>query len=318
MRYRSITRSVADAREQVLLLFSNLGTPTNLAIRSYMNERKVPHLSIISGADAFNDPKHFPWSAPALASYRLEGSIYGRYITTNLPDAKIAVLYQNDDFGKSKLLGLREGLGDKADKLIVATQSYETTDATINSQILSLRASGANVLFVVALAKFHAQAIRKVWDIGWKPTYFVDLGGQSLKAVIQPAGVEKAIGLISANWNKSMTDPQWHNDPEYKEWLAWMKKYNPSGDISDDLNAGGYQLGHYMVHVLEACGNDLTRENVMKQAASIHDYRIPLFLPGVVMSSSPEDYEGIKQMQLIKFEGSAWKPFGELISGVSN
>ena len=230
-------------QEQVLLLFSNLGTPTNLAIRSYMNERKVPHLSIISGADAFNDPKHFPWSAPALASYRLEGSIYGRYITTTLPDAKIAVLYQNDDFGKSKLLGLREGLGDKADKLIVATQSYETTDATIDSQILSLRASGANVLFVVALAKFHAQAIRKVWDIGWKPTYFVDLGGQSLKAVIQPAGVEKAIGLISANWNKSMTDPQWHNDPEYKEWLAWMKKYNPSGDISDDLNAGDTNWG---------------------------------------------------------------------------
>jgi branched-chain amino acid transport system substrate-binding protein len=305
-------------QEQVLLLFSNLGTPTNLAIRGYMNERKVPQLSIISGADTFNDPEHFPWTAPALASYHLEGSIYGRYIGKNLPDAKIAVLYQNDDFGKDKLLGLRQGLGDKADKLIVATQSYETTDPTVDSQILSLRASGANVLFVAALAKIHAQAIRKVYDIGWKPIYFVDLGGQSLKAVIQPAGVEKAVGLISATWNKSVTDPQWHDDPEYKEWLAWMKEYNPSGDISDDLNAGGYQLGHFMVHVLEACGNDLTRENVMKQAASMHDYRLPLFLPGVVMSNSQHDYEAIKQMQLVKFDGSGWKPFGELISGVSN
>ena len=302
-------------QDQVLLLFSPLGTPTNLAIRGYMNEQKVPQLSIISGAASFNEPKHFPWSTPGLASYRFEGSIYGRYIGKNLPDAKIAVLYQNDDFGKDKLLGLREGLGDKADKLIVATQSYETTDPTVDSQILSLRASGANVLFVVAVAKFHAQAIRKVYDIGWKPMYFADIGAQSLKAVIQPAGVEKAVGLISATFSKSVTNPQSHDDPEYKEWLAWMKKYNPSGDISDDLNLGGYQLGHFMVHVLEACGNDLTRENVMKQAASIHDYRAPLWFPGVVASTSPNDYQAVKQMQLVKFDGSAWKPFGDLISG---
>jgi branched-chain amino acid transport system substrate-binding protein len=230
-----IARQLVE-QENVLLLFSPLGTPTNLAIRGYMNERKVPQLFIISGADTWNDPKHFPWSMPWLPSYLFEGSIYGRYISKNIPDAKVAVLYQNDDFGKDKLLGLREGLGEKADRQIVATQSYETTDPTIDSQILSLRASGANVLFTVAIAKFHAQAIRKVYDIGWKPMQFADIGVQSLKAVIQPAGAEKAVGLISATPGKSVTDPQWHDDPEYKEWLAWMRKYNPSADISDDLN----------------------------------------------------------------------------------
>jgi branched-chain amino acid transport system substrate-binding protein len=304
-------------QEQVLLLFSPLGTPTNLAIRGYMNEKKVPQLFIISGAATWNDPKHFPWSMSWLPSYPFEGSIYGRYISQNLTDAKIAVLYQNDDFGKDKLLGLREGLGEKADKLIVATQSYETTDPTIDSQILSLRASGANVLFTVAIAKFHAQVIRKVYDIGWKPMQFADIGVQSLKAVIQPAGPEKAVGLISATPGKSVTDPQWYDDPEYKEWLAWMRKYNPAGDISDDLNAAGYIMANVLVHVLQACGNDLTRDNVMRQAAGIRDYRPPLFLPGAAVSTGPEDYVPIKQMQLVKFDGSAWKPFGELISGVA-
>jgi branched-chain amino acid transport system substrate-binding protein len=312
-----IARQLVE-QENVLLLFSPLGTPTNLAIRGYMNERKVPQLFIISGADTWNDPKRFPWSMPWLPSYRLEGSIYGRYISKNLPDAKVAVLYQNDDFGKDKLLGLREGLGEKADRLIAATQSYETTDPTIDQQIVSLRASGANVLFTVALAKFHAQVIRKVYDIGWKPMQFADIGVQSLKSVIQPAGPEKAVGLISATPGKSVTDPQWHDDPDYKEWLAWMKKYNPSADILDDLNAAGYSLAHALVHVLEACGNDLTRDNVMKQAANIHDYRPPLFLPGVVLSTSQDDYAPIKQMQLVKFDGSVWKPLGELISGVSD
>jgi branched-chain amino acid transport system substrate-binding protein len=304
-------------QEHVLLLFTPLGTPTNLAIRGYMNERKVPQLFIISGATALNDPKHFPWSTPGLASYVFEGSIYGRYISKNVPDAKVAVLYQNDDAGKDKLLGLREGLGEKADKQIIATQSYETTDPTIDSQILSLRGSGANVLFTAAIAKFHAQAIRKVYDIGWRPMQFVDIGALSLKAVIQPAGPEKAVGLISATTVKSVADAQWHDDAEYKEWLAWMRKYNPTADISDDLNANGYTLAHILVHILEACGDDLTRDNVMKQAASIHDYRPPLFLPGVAVSTSPDDYAPVKQMQTVKFDGSAWKPFGELISGGS-
>ena len=214
--------------DQVLLLFSTLGTPPNTAIQGYLNDNKVPQLFVATGADKWNDPKNHPWTMGWQPSYRIEARIYARYILKNLPDAKIAVLYQNDDFGKDYLIGLREGLGDKADKMIVATQTYETTDPTVDSQIVALQASGANVLLTAAIPKFAAQAIRKVYDIGWKPTHFLTNVSISVGAVMQPAGLEKGVGIISAAYLKDPTDPQWQDTPEYKEWLAWMKKYNSS------------------------------------------------------------------------------------------
>src|SRR5208282_1022527 len=223
-----------------------------------------------TGADKWNDPKHFPWTMGGLPSYRLEARIYARYILKNLPYAKIAVFYENDDLGKDYLIGLREGLGDKADKMIVATQTYEPTDPTVDSQVVGLHGSGADVLLTAASAKFAAQVIRKVYDIGWKPTHFLASISVSVKAVMQPAGAEKAVGIISAGFLKEPTDPQWQDTPEYKEWVAWMKKYNPSANIADGFTVHGYTFAQIMVTVLKACGDNLTRENVMKQAASIH------------------------------------------------
>ena len=215
--------------DQVLFIFNPLGTPPNTAIRGYLNENKVPQLFVATGADKWNDPKHFPWTMGYQPSYRIEARIYGRYILKNLPNAKIAVLYQNDDFGKDYLIGLQEGLGDKAAKMIVATKTYETSDPTVDSQIVSLQGSGADVLLTAAIPKFAAQAIRKVYDIGWKPTHFMTNVSSSVGAVFRPAGPEKGIGIISAAYGKDPTDPQWKDAPDFKEWLAWMKKYNPSG-----------------------------------------------------------------------------------------
>jgi branched-chain amino acid transport system substrate-binding protein len=301
--------------EQVLLMFNPLGTPSNTAIQGYLNDNKVPQLFVATGADKWNDPKHHPWTMGWQPSYRIEARIYARYILKNLPAAKIAVLYQNDDFGKDYLIGLREGLGDKADKMIIATQTYETTDPTVDSQIVSLQGSGADVLLTVAIPKFAAQAIRKIYDIGWKPTHFLSNVSSSVGAVMQPAGPEKCIGIISANYGKEPTDPQWQNTPEYKEWLAWMKKYNTSGSVADSGNAYGYGVAQTMVAVLKASGDNLTRENVMKQAASIHDLKLPMLLPGITVSTSADDFAPIKQLQLEKFDGTTWKLFGEVISG---
>jgi branched-chain amino acid transport system substrate-binding protein len=301
--------------EHVLLLFNTLGTPPNSAIRGYLNDSKVPQLSVATGADKWNDPKHYPWTMGWQPSYRVEARIYARYILKNLPNAKIAVLYQNDDFGKDYLVGLREGLGDKADKMIVATQTYETTDPTVDSQIVALQGSGADVLLTAAIPKFAAQAIRKVYDIGWKPTHFLTNVSASVKAVLQPAGPEKGVGIISAGYLKEPTDPQWQDTPEYKEWLAWMKKYNTSGNVADGNNVSGYSFAQTLVAVLKASGDNLTRENVMKQAASIHNMTLPMLLPGIVVSTSADDFAPVKQMQLEKFDGTTWRLFGEVISG---
>jgi branched-chain amino acid transport system substrate-binding protein len=302
-------------QDQVLLMFNPLGTPSNTAIQGYLNDNNVPQLFVATGADKWNDPKRYPWTTGWQPSYRIEARIYGRYILKNLPAAKIAVLYQNDDFGKDYLIGLREGLGDKADKMIVATQTYETTDPTVDSQIVALQGSGADVLLTAATPKFAAQAIRKVYDIGWKPTHFLTNVSISVKAVIQPAGTEKAVGIITAGYLKEPTDPQWQDTPEYKEWLAWMKKYNTSGNVADGNNAYGYSVAQTMVAVLKASGDNLTRENVMKQAASIHDEKLPMLLPGITVSTSANDFAPIKQMQLEKFDGTTWQLFGEVISG---
>ena len=300
--------------DQVLFVFSTLGTPTNTAIHSYLNDNKVPQLFAATGADQWNDPEHFPWTMGLIPSYGTEAHIYARYILKHLPNAKIAVLYQNDDFGKDYLNGLRDGLGDKAAKMIVATQSYETTDPTVDSQVVALQGSGADVLLTVAIPKFAAQAIRKVYDIGWKPTHFLTSVSNSVGTVMKSAGPEKGVGIISAAFAKDPTDPQWQGTPEYKDWLAFMKKYNASANLGDVQGAIGYTYAQTMVAVLKACGNNLTRENVMKQAASLHDVAMPMLLPGITLSTSAADFAPIKQMQLERFDGTTWKLFGEVIS----
>jgi len=313
-------RTVGDVRrlveeDHVLATFNTLGTPPNSAIQQYMNDNKVPQLFVATGANKWNDPKHHPWTIGWQPSYQIEARIYARYILQNIPNAKIAVLYQNDDYGKDYLIGLRAGLGDKADKMIVATESYETTDPTVDSQIVALHTSGANVLLTAAINKFASQAIRKVYELGWKPTHFLNNVSISVKAVMQPAGLEKGIGIISAGYLKDPTDRQWQNTPEYKEWLAWMQKYYPSGNTADANNVFGYSVAQTMVSVLKASGNNLTRDNLMKQAASIHDEKLPMLLPGIVVSTSANDFAPIKQMQLEKFDGTTWKLFGDVISG---
>jgi branched-chain amino acid transport system substrate-binding protein len=245
--------------DQVLLMFNPLGTPPNTAIRAYLNDNKVPQLFVATGADKWNDPKHFPWTMGYQPSYRIEARIYGRYIVKNLPNAKIAMLYQNDDFGKDYLIGLREGLGDKADKMIVATQSYETSDPTVDSQIASLQGSGADTLVTAAIPKFGAMTIRKVFDIGWKPMHFLSNVSSSVGAVMKPAGPEKGVGIISATYGKDPTDPQWQDAPDMKEWVAWMKKYNPAGNLTDANNTYGYGVAYLMVEVLKASRMDRCR-----------------------------------------------------------
>ena len=301
--------------DQVLLTFQILGTPPNTAVQGYLNDNKVPQLFVATGADKWNDPKKFPWTMGWQPSYRIEARIYGRYILKNLPNAKIAIVYQNDDFGKDYLIGLREGLGDKADKMIVVSNTYETTDPTIDSQIVSLQGSGADTLLVAAIPKFAAQAIRKVADLGWKPNFFMTNVSASVGSVMKPAGFDKAQGIITGGYLKDPNDPQWQNSTEYKDWLAWMQKYYSGGSLADVNNVYGYSVAQTVVAVLKAADNHLTRENIMKQAASIHDEKLPMALPGITLSTSATDFAPIKQMQLQKFEGETWKLFGELISG---
>ena len=301
-------------QDQVLALFNTLGTPPNTAIQGYANDNKVPQLFVATGADKWNDPKNHPWTMGWQPSYRIEARIYARYILKNLPKAKIAVLYQNDDFGKDYLIGLREGLGDKA-KMIVASQTYETTDPTVDSQIVSLQGSGADTLLVAAIPKFAAQAIRKVYDIGWKPAFFMTNVSASVGSVMKPAGLDKSQGIITGGYLKDPNDPQWQSSAEYKDWLAFMKKYYPAGSLADVNNVYGYSVAQTLLDVLKACGNNLTRENLMKQAASIHDLKLPMLLPGIAVSTSATDFAPIKQMQLQKFEGETWRLFGEVLSG---
>jgi branched-chain amino acid transport system substrate-binding protein len=305
-------------QENVLFLFQTLGTPSNTAIQQYMNENKVPQLYVATGADKWNDPKNFPWTIGWQPSYRVEARIYARYILDNIKDAKIAVLYQNDDFGKDYLIGLKEGLGDKADKMIVATKSYEVAEPTVDSQIVALKASGANVLVDATTPKFASQAIRKTYDIEWKVTHILTNVSTSVSAVMQPAGVEKAVGIISSYYLKDPTDPQWQNTPEYNEWLAWMKKYNSDLDIANTFTVYGYTVAQNMVEVLKQCGDNLTRENVMKQATGVKGLKLPMLLPGIEISTGPTDFAPIKQMQLQKFDGKTWELFGPILSGVGS
>jgi branched-chain amino acid transport system substrate-binding protein len=279
------TRRLVE-QENVLLDFNPLGTAANTAIQKYLNERKVPQLFVATGATKWGDPEHFPWTMGYAPTYQAEGRIFARYILEHVPDARIAVLYQNDDYGKDYLKGLKDGLGSKAASLIVKEATYEVTDPTVDSQIVSLQASGANVFYDVSGPKFAAQAIRKVYDIGWRPLHLLNSVSGSVGAVLQPAGFERAEGIITATYLKDPTDPQWQQDPAYKDWLAWMRRYYPEGDVTDAANVYGYNLAMTMVQVLKQCGGDVTRENVMRQAAHL-DFELPMLLPGVRVSTSP-------------------------------
>jgi branched-chain amino acid transport system substrate-binding protein len=301
-------------QDQVLLLFNTLGTPPNTAIQGYLNENKVPQLFVATGANKWNDPKHFPWTMGWFPNYGIEAHIYAAYILKNLPNAKIAVLYQNDDFGKDYLNGLKAGLGDKA-SMIVASQSYETTDPTVDSQVVALQGSGADVIMTAAIPKFAAQAIRKIYDIGWKPTHFLTSVSNSVGLVMKPVGLEKGVGIISSTYYRDPTDPQWQDSPELKEWLAFMNSRGLSGSITDSQAVVGYSYAQTMVAVLKMCGDNLTRENIMKQAASFHNFTLPMLLPGITLNTSADDFQPMKQLQLEKFDGTTWKLFGSIISG---
>ena len=300
-------------QEQVLLIFQSLGTPSNTAIQKYLNAQKVPQLFAATGATKWGDPQNFPWTMGWQPSYHAEAVIYAKYIMQNKPAAKIAVLYQNDDYGKDYLNNLRSALGAKV-SLIVKEASYEVTDPSVDSQVVSLQASGADTLFVFATPKFAAQAIRKTYDIGWKPLEFVNTVSSSVAAVLQPAGLEKSIGIITAQYMKDPTDPQWSKEKPFLAWVDWMKKYYPQGDLADILNVYGYSAAQTLVHLLKQCGDDLTRENIMRQAANIKNLELSLLLPGMRINTSPTDFYPIEQMQLGRFDGKRWVLFGELIN----
>jgi branched-chain amino acid transport system substrate-binding protein len=303
--------------DQVALLFNNMGTPTNSAIQRYVNQKKVPHLFIGTGADKWGDYQHYPWTMGFQPSNRTEAQIYAKYILKEKPNPKIAILYQNDDFGKDYIAGVKDVLGDKFDKMVV-TASYETTDPTIASQIASLQAADANVLLVAATPKFAAQAIRKVHDLDWKPLFFMTGTSASIGAVINPAGPENAIGVITAGYLKDPNDPTWKNDAGMNEWRDFMAKYMPGADTADGSYVYAYAVSKAMLQVLKQCEGNFTRENIMKQAADLHDLELPTVLPGIKANTSPTNYHPIRQTQLAKFDGTHWVRFGDVMTSATN
>ena len=300
-------------QDNVLFVFQTLGTPSNTAIHKYMNMKKVPQLHVATGASKWNDPKNFPWTMGWQPNYQTEARIYAKHILQTKPDVKIGVLYQNDDYGKDYLKGLRDGLGDKAAKMIVAEVSYEVSDPTVDSQIVQLQASGANVFFNVGTPKFAAQAIRKAYDIGWKPVQYLNNVSSSIGAVLTPAGLEKSVGIITTAYLKDYSDVQWANDPAVKRWESFMKKYYPAGDLNDISNMYGYTVARTLEQVLKQCGDNLTRENVMKQAASMRGQYIDTLLPGITITTSDNDYAPIESVQMQRFNGKRWERFGAVM-----
>jgi branched-chain amino acid transport system substrate-binding protein len=299
-------------QDQVALVFQTLGTPSNSSIHKYMNQQKVPHLFVATGATKWGDPKNFPWTMGWQPNYQAEGHIYAQYVQKTVKDAKIGILYQNDDYGKDYLKGFKDGLGEAAKKLIVMEQTYEVTDPTIDSQIVNLKNSGANVFFNITIPKFAVQAIKKAHDIGWKPVHLLNNVSASVGVVMRPAGAEASKDAISVQYFKDPTDPEFANDPAMKEWKAFMAKYYPEGNQQDSFNVYGVLVSQTLVQVLKQCGNDLSRANIMKQAANIKDLSLPLLLPGVKVNTSPTDFYPIEQEQLIRFDGEKWVRFGEL------
>ena len=301
-------------QDQVLLIASPLGTPTNSAIWHYMNEKKVPQLFVATGATKWDDPKGHPWTIGWQPNYQSEGRIYASYILKEKPAGKIGVLYQNDDFGKDYLKGVKDGLGSKASMIIVEA-SYETTDPTVDSQVVDMKAKGVDVFVNTAIPKFAAQAIRKAAEINWKPLHILSSIGNSVGATLKPAGLENAKDIISDFYLKDATDPKWKDDEGFKWWVSFMDKYMPDADKTDQGNVAGSSLAAMTAQVLKQCGDDLTRENVMKQVANIHDFRVPMLLPGITCNTSPTDFAPVKEVQMAKFDGQRWTLFGDLIKG---
>jgi branched-chain amino acid transport system substrate-binding protein len=299
--------------DEVLLIFQSLGTAQNTAIQRYMNAKKVPQLFVATGATKWNDPQHFPWTMGWQPNYQSEAHIYAEYLLRSHPQGKIGILYQNDDYGKDYLKGLKGGLNGKA--RIVAEVPYETTDPTVDSQIINLKASGADVFFNVATPKFAAQAIKKVAELGWKPIHILNNVSGSIGAVLKPAGLDNARGILTATYYKDPTDPTWEGDAAYKEWSTFMDKYYPDGDKTSAFTVYGYLVAKTLVAVLRQSGDDLTRENVMKQAASLKNLEIDMLLPGMTINTGPNDFAPIKQMQMERFNGERYELFGPIMSG---
>jgi branched-chain amino acid transport system substrate-binding protein len=300
-------------QDNVLFVFQTLGTPSNTAIHKYMNMKKVPQMHVATGATKWNDPKNFPWTMGWQPNYQSEGRAYAAHILQTKPDAKIGVLLQNDDYGKDYLKGFKDGLGDKAKSMIVAEVSYEVSDPTVDSQIVQLQASGANVFFNITTPKFAAQAIRKAYDIGWKPVHYLNNVSNSVGSVLTPAGLEKAVGIISSAYLKDATDQRWANDAAIGKWREFMKKYYPDGDQADIFNVYGYTVGSTVAEVLKKSGDNLTRENVMKQAASLKGFRVETMLPGITITTGSDDFAPIESVQLERFNGKQWELFGEVM-----
>ncbi|MHB0773149.1 ABC transporter substrate-binding protein [Bradyrhizobium sp. 5.13L] len=301
--------------DEVLLIFNSLGTPPNTAIQKYMNSKKVPQLFVATGATKWNDPQNFPWTMGWQPNYQSETIIYAKYILKNKPDAKIAVLYQNDDYGKDYLKGFKDGLGAKAASMIVIEDSYEVSEPTIDSHIVRLKATGADVFMNITTPKFAAQAIKKNAELGWKPLHFLNNVSGSIGSVIKPAGFENAQDIISSQYFKDPTDAQWKSDPAMIAWNEFLDKYYPEANRADASVMYGYIVSQGLVHVLKACGDNLTRENIMKQAASIKDFEPAGLLPGVKVNTSATDFAPLSQLQLIRFKGEHWERFGEVLSG---
>jgi branched-chain amino acid transport system substrate-binding protein len=299
--------------DEVLLTFQIIGTAANAAVQKYLNSKKVPQLFAATGASKFTDPKNFPWTMGYNPNYFVEGRIYGQYILKEHPNAKIGVLWQNDDLGKDYVNGLKAGLGDKAAKMIVAEASYEVSDPTIDSQVLKIKDAGADLFYSASTPKQAAQAIRKIHELNWKPVHILDINASPVSATLKPAGLEASKGVISVNYGKDPADPTWKDDPGLKKYLAFMDKYYPEGDKLNTVNTYGYSTAQLLVQVLKQCGDNLTRENVMKQAASLKDVVLDLGLPGMKINTGPNDYRVNKQLQMMRFNGERWELFGPIM-----
>jgi branched-chain amino acid transport system substrate-binding protein len=300
--------------DEVLFTFQIIGTPSNAAVQKYLNAKQVPQLLASTGASRFSDPQNAPWTIAFNPNYQSEGRIYAKYILQNYPDAKIGIFYQNDDLGRDYIAGLKTGLGEKAATMIVGEASYELSDPTIDSQIVKLKSLGADLLYDASTPRFAAQAIKKVADLGWKPVHILDINASPVSATLKPAGLDISKGIISTNYGKDPGDPQWKDDPGLKRYFAFMDKYYPEGDKLNTVNTYGYSTAELLVQILHQCGDDLTRENIMRQATNLKNFTASLALPGMTISTSPTDYRINKQMQMMKFNGERWELFGPIIS----
>lgn len=306
------TRKLVE-QDEVLLMFGSVGTATNSAVHQYLNSRKVPQLFVLSGATKWADPNNFPWTMPGIVAYETEGATYASHILRTKPDGKIAILAQNDDFGRDYVAGFKRGLGSKAAAMIVAETTYENGAPTINSQIAALKASGANILFGVTVGKFTSQLIRGLADIGWKPALIYVPTSSSSLAILEPAGLENATGVFTSAFQKDINDDQWSDDDDTKEYFAFMKQFMPNSDARNATYSFGYLYGHLLVKILKACGDDVSRENILRQATSLQELKLPLLLPGVSLSTGRDDYLPIKQLQMRRFNGKSWVGIGDLI-----